>query len=446
MLELSLTNEQKIIIESDARNIIISACAGSGKSSTLAIKALEEVRLNNSWKFLSILTFTNKSKQDLEKRLSDKNILINTFHGFIYKNIFPFDSSFLGDFSENFKIRATTYKEWFNFFSEQKVIVGSAGSNDFVIQHALEIMSRSNLLSYLKSRFQAIYIDEAQDNNIAQYEFVEKFISIGVKVLMVGDPNQTLYQFRGASPTKFRDYCADPRFKSLSLSRNFRCHYIIDKIANSYSFPNQNNLDENGCGYYLINGSKIGEIVSNYNSESIAFLRKANAELSDCDNKFSILKDLAFNSDVFETVRAIVICILRIKFQSGYYFYNLFDDLRIDANFYSNKDQQEIKLSIDNFISELDIDELKKFLSFLSFSDFYEEVYENYIKLVGDTITRNFFSDLSKHVTMTIHSSKGLEFDNVIISKYDFFYKNQLENNNFYVAFTRARKRIFVIS
>jgi superfamily I DNA/RNA helicase len=70
--KLSLTDEQKQIIESDANNIIISACAGSGKSSTLVFKALEEVKRNNSWKYLSILTFTNKSKQDLEKNYQVK--------------------------------------------------------------------------------------------------------------------------------------------------------------------------------------------------------------------------------------------------------------------------------------------------------------------------------------------------------------------------------------
>ncbi|MDH0825865.1 3'-5' exonuclease [Acinetobacter johnsonii] len=47
---------------------------------------------------------------------------------------------------------------------------------------------------------------------------------------------------------------------------------------------------------------------------------------------------------------------------------------------------------------------------------------------------------------MTIHSSKGLEFDNVIIDKNDFFYRQKIEENNFYVAFTRAKKRIFVIN
>ncbi len=68
-----------------------------------------------------------------------------------------------------------------------------------------------------------------------------------------------------------------------------------------------------------------------------------------------------------------------------------------------------------------------------------------YIQLVDDPITKNFFNNLSLHITMTVHSSKGLEFDNVIINKNDFFYRQELQKNNFYVAFTRAKKRIFVI-
>ena len=446
MSKLSLTDEQKQIIESDANNIIISACAGSGKSSTLVFKALEEVKRNNSWKYLSILTFTNKSKQDLEKKLSSENILITTFHGFIYNNIFPFDSKISANFDENFSYRASTYEEWLGYLYSNNTLVGSRGRNDFTIQHALILMKRSNLLSYLKSKFQALYIDEAQDNNYYQYDFLEIIIRLGVKVLMVGDPNQTLYQFRGATPDQFIRYCADDRFESFKLSRNFRCHYIINDLANGYKFIDYNIIDDNGFGYYVIEEVEINNIVSEHISESIVFLRKTNASLSDCGNKFSILKDLAFDADVSEIVKITVTSILKIKFQSNYYLYNLFEDLKIDVNSYTNKTQDEIRLQIESFLVSQEKVNLEDFLFKLSLSELIDDVYNTYQQLVDDPITKNFFSNVNKHVTMTIHSSKGLEFDNVIIDKNDFFYRQKIEENNFYVAFTRAKKRIFVIN
>ncbi|HRB57839.1 MAG TPA: 3'-5' exonuclease [Acinetobacter johnsonii] len=46
---------------------------------------------------------------------------------------------------------------------------------------------------------------------------------------------------------------------------------------------------------------------------------------------------------------------------------------------------------------------------------------------------------------MTIHSSKGLEFDNIIIRKDDLYHNGVLQKNNFYVSMTRARNRVLVI-
>jgi superfamily I DNA/RNA helicase len=45
---------------------------------------------------------------------------------------------------------------------------------------------------------------------------------------------------------------------------------------------------------------------------------------------------------------------------------------------------------------------------------------------------------------MTIHSSKGLEFNNVVIYKND-FNEDEERKRLRYVAFTRARKRLFIV-
>lgn len=47
---------------------------------------------------------------------------------------------------------------------------------------------------------------------------------------------------------------------------------------------------------------------------------------------------------------------------------------------------------------------------------------------------------------MTIHTSKGLQFDNVLIYKKDFYNKRgELEKEKFYVACTRAKNKLFII-
>lgn len=444
MSEVEFTDEQKNIIKCIDDNIIVSACAGSGKSSTLVEKALSEITNIQNWKKLSILTYTNKSKQDLEKKIYNEKVVIDTFHGFIYKNIFPFDYEISQNFIENFTFRAKTYEQWRNKLYDENILVSSFGRNDFVMEHTLYLMKRNNLLSYLKSKYYAIYIDEAQDNNYHQYTLLEEFMKLGIKLLMVGDPNQTLYQFRGASPEDFKKYFSDKRFSSFSLTKNFRCHDIIDKIANSYCFPDRN-VNDASFGYYLISSSNLEEIVSTYSSEKIAYLRKANADLSDYSGRFSIIKDLAFDSNVSEIVKNIVLCLLKFNFQKNYYLYSLFDDLKIDGNLYSRQNQKKLIEFLNFLIEEKCKESLINFLVLLLLDEYIEEVFNIYIQLVDDPITKNFFNNLSLHITMTVHSSKGLEFDNVIINKNDFFYQQELQKNSFYVAFTRAEKRIFVI-
>jgi superfamily I DNA/RNA helicase len=444
MSEVEFTDEQKNIIKCIDDNIIVSACAGSGKSSTLVEKALSEITNIQNWKKLSILTYTNKSKQDLEKKIYNEKVVIDTFHGFIYKNIFPFDYEISQNFIENFTFRAKTYEQWRNKLYDENILVSSFGRNDFVMEHTLYLMKRNNLLSYLKSKYYAIYIDEAQDNNYHQYTLLEEFMKLGIKLLMVGDPNQTLYQFRGASPEDFKKYFSDKRFSSFSLTKNFRCHDIIDKIANSYCFPDCN-INDASFGYYLISSSNLEEIVSTYSSEKIAYLRKANADLSDYSGRFSIIKDLAFDSNVSEIVKNIVLCLLKFNFQKNYYLYSLFDDLKIDGNLYSSQHQKKLIEFLNLLIEEKCKESLINFLVLLLLDEYIEEVFNIYIQLVDDPITKNFFNNLSLHITMTVHSSKGLEFDNVIINKNDFFYQQELQKNSFYVAFTRAEKRIFVI-
>jgi superfamily I DNA/RNA helicase len=442
MFELDFTIERNLILDCCSKNIIVYACAGAGKSTTLVGKAYRESKFSNTWKKIAIITFTNKSKNDLVNRIDNESIVISTFHGFIFENIFPFDQEINEDLSEKFNQRADTYLEWLNALHNKNIILGSKGVNDFVLQHAIALCNKKNVLDFIKSKFHAIYIDEAQDNNYQQYELVEIFINCGVRILMVGDPNQTLYSFRGANASKFISYFKDKRFKKYELKRNFRCNSIVDEIANSYDFPNFQKY-ENGEGYFIVKESQLNNIVNRLEGETIAFLKKANLSLIDYNGKFSILKDLSFSPNISENIKKIVICLLKMKFQNNYYIYNLVDDLKMDIEEMERKSFENFRENINKFIRTDNKKYLNKVLDFIIYDDTNEEVYENYIFLKNLDTTKNFFQNTNKHVT--IHSSKGLEFDNVIIKRDDFYYKGSLERNNFYVAMTRARKRVMVI-
>lgn len=98
-----------------------------------------------------------------------------------------------------------------------------------------------------------------------------------------------------------------------------------------------------------------------------------------------------------------------------------------------------------NSIIGLETNVIGLFWELLGVLEFKNKILETYLDLLNHKDTKKFFQNKSKHKTMTIHSSKGLEFDNVIIKREDFYYKGNIERNNFYVAITRARKRVMVI-
>ena len=121
MPSLDFTLEQQRILDCTSENIIVSACAGSGKSSTLVEKAKREILLSRPWKKLAVLTFTNKSKDDLISKVNHPSIIITTFHGFIFENVFPFDPYFCNEVRESFQKRANTYIEWLDAFKNNKI-------------------------------------------------------------------------------------------------------------------------------------------------------------------------------------------------------------------------------------------------------------------------------------------------------------------------------------
>ncbi|WP_180157840.1 UvrD-helicase domain-containing protein [Acinetobacter sp. YH12045] len=112
MSSIEFTLEQKKVLDSVDNNIIISACAGSGKSSTLIEKANRELRFIKLWKKIVILTFTNKSKSDLIGRIENTSVLISTFYSFIFENIFPFDFKINDQLKDMYRNQVDSYDLW----------------------------------------------------------------------------------------------------------------------------------------------------------------------------------------------------------------------------------------------------------------------------------------------------------------------------------------------
>jgi len=82
-------------------------------------------------------------------------------------------------------------------------------------------------------RYTVIAVDEFQDINQAQYELFRIFAIAASQVCVIGDPDQSIYGFRGASPQYFGQLMQDlPNHRFIRLSRNYRSSQnILDASA-----------------------------------------------------------------------------------------------------------------------------------------------------------------------------------------------------------------------
>lgn len=91
------------------------------------------------------------------------------------------------------------------------------------------------------TKYQHLLIDEYQDFNIAEQDFLGFISQSVVSCAVVGDDDQSIYSGRGASPDGIRRLVQDPGVSNISLVQCHRCHEQIIHSANSFlSFMHAN--------------------------------------------------------------------------------------------------------------------------------------------------------------------------------------------------------------
>jgi len=79
------------------------------------------------------------------------------------------------------------------------------------------------VLRHYRSRFQYVFVDEYQDTNRVQYELVRQLAGEHGNLCVVGDPDQSIYAWRGADLRNILDFENDhPGAQVVTLERNYR--------------------------------------------------------------------------------------------------------------------------------------------------------------------------------------------------------------------------------
>jgi uncharacterized protein (TIGR00375 family) len=102
--------------------------------------------------------------------------------------------------------------------------------DDLVAETVRLLASVPQLLSHYQQRFRYIFVDEYQDINFAQYALIKVLAQEALWV--IGDPNQAIYGFRGSDKRFMDRFLTDyPQAASFTLRRSFRCGIPILKAA-----------------------------------------------------------------------------------------------------------------------------------------------------------------------------------------------------------------------
>src|SRR5262249_42726938 len=106
--------------------------------------------------------------------------------------------------------------------------------DDLLYWPAMALKNLPELRETLDSRFRYVLIDEYQDTNQAQYAIARALSIDRPNLCVVGDPNQSIYRFRGSDITNILNFERDfPNARVLTLGKNYRSTKAILRAASS---------------------------------------------------------------------------------------------------------------------------------------------------------------------------------------------------------------------
>lgn len=290
-----LNDRQKEAAMATEGPVLILAGAGSGKTRVLTHRIaylIEECGVN-PWNIMAI-TFTNKAAGEMRERVNDmvgfgaESIWVSTFHSSCVRMLrekdhaarIGYDRSFtiydtddsksvMKDICKQLQIDTKQLKERTilgaissaknegilveefemnamgdfhkmriaKAYREYQKVLKSNNAMDFddLLVNTVELLkSDTEVLKDYQNKLRYIMVDEYQDTNSIQFEFIRLLASANHNLCVVGDDDQSIYKFRGANIRNILDFeKVFPEAKVVKLEQNYRSTQNVLDAANA---------------------------------------------------------------------------------------------------------------------------------------------------------------------------------------------------------------------
>lgn len=336
----NLNPQQKQAVLYTQGPCLVIAGAGSGKTRVVTLRIAHLMKSGVLPSEILAVTFTNKAAREMQERVQsfiEKGVCITTFHslglriiqenysllGFekpplIYdeddtekllkecaKDVFQTDkcdtkslrsfistckSRLLLPNSEDISLLENANSDnvmLYRRYTEQMKSCGACDFDDLLLLPIILFKQYPDVLERYQTRYKHILVDEYQDTNFAQYTIIKLLVEKAQNLMVVGDPDQSIYSWRGANIQNILNFTEDyPEAKVIRLEQNYRSTNTILEASNLVIKNNSGRPEKN-----LWSNQGDGEKIEIFACESE---RKEAQTIAECIASLSHTLDIPF--------------------------------------------------------------------------------------------------------------------------------------------------------
>lgn len=455
-------------------NLIVRASAGTGKTHTMVSKIVYDIEHQHTHKVVAAITFTIKAAKEIKERLKidTTSHFIGTNNSFAIEEIIkPFMKDVFGmeyklDMSTDYSTKVKTFENGIAKIKDKQILCSYENSKEnFIFQLALEILKKSKACQlYLQAKYFKIYVDEYQDCDKDMHAFFMYICEVlRIDTFVVGDEKQSIYMWRGAYPKAFMNIWDRVDFSKKFMRDNFRSSQQIQNYSNLLCNETRDlykPVDDLSSVIMVCATADnwVSSIVPYLHMEKkCALLRYSNVnaevganELTARNVEFTYVPQMPI-ADITTETAWLYSAVAKFFILPKYSVFDFRDEIPNEVvgnkkvlNYIKNAFSilNECINQEDALGFEKQIMLMANYLGYETKEDHCERLY----KTICDKRYHSAFKiDDLKRIAITFHSSKGLEFEQVIIFVSDYRLSSAQDIYNHYVAVTRAKSKLIMV-